>query len=75
LTPLSDWNSVTERDTEEYNNDMSYVRSKWLCNYFYLTHTHTHTHTRARARARARVCVCVCVILAKGKCEKNIEIL
>ncbi|KYN45103.1 Muscle M-line assembly protein unc-89 [Trachymyrmex septentrionalis] len=28
LTPLSDWNSVTERDTEEYNDDMSYVRSK-----------------------------------------------
>ncbi|KAG5320919.1 UNC89 protein, partial [Acromyrmex heyeri] len=27
LTPLSDWNSVTERDTEEYNNDMSYVRT------------------------------------------------
>ncbi|XP_011632760.1 titin-like [Pogonomyrmex barbatus] len=27
LTPLSDWNSVTERDAEEYNNDMSYVRN------------------------------------------------
>ncbi|XP_011864762.1 PREDICTED: myosin light chain kinase, smooth muscle-like isoform X3 [Vollenhovia emeryi] len=27
LTPLSDWNSVTERDIEEYNNDMSYVKN------------------------------------------------
>ncbi|XP_011705986.1 PREDICTED: titin-like [Wasmannia auropunctata] len=26
LTPLSDWNSLTEREAEEYNNDMSYVR-------------------------------------------------
>ncbi|XP_036144946.1 uncharacterized protein LOC105834071 [Monomorium pharaonis] len=26
LTPLSDWNFVTDRDTEEYVNDMSYIK-------------------------------------------------
>ncbi|XP_071646927.1 uncharacterized protein [Temnothorax longispinosus] len=27
LTPLSDWNSVTDRNAEEYDNDMSHVRN------------------------------------------------
>ncbi|KAL0100118.1 hypothetical protein PUN28_019519 [Cardiocondyla obscurior] len=27
LTPLSDWNSVAERDAEEYDKEMSYVRN------------------------------------------------